>query len=494
MADSDDELYYLQPGFNLNSLTIPKIRGILVQHDIGWSSSAKKAELIELVEDQILPKAKKLLKERDRIRRSSRGITDMSSQDSTVAGEDDNDRDLMPPPPAPKTPRSRKSKSNLTDATPSTSRRSKTPTARQSSSRARASDTETDGELVRSTRKSRKSTVPEPGPAPAPAVKLEEPRLVKREAGSSPFSDDNPFQKGSSPSSESRRISSSRRKSGGRPSSSRRRETASPTIKQEDEGHTSYQFPVQQLRARDYVPVTEEFTPEGAQEVAIEDQREPRRTQALVRRKKEQAGPLTKNLSLAALTTVLAGLAAWYRQEKVNIGYCGVGAPQWSLASNPNIPVWVHETLQPTCEPCPQHAICFPKMEVECEQDFVLSQNPLALGGVIPLTPTCEPDSEKERRRKVVADKAVQELRKQRAAYECGEELPAEEAVTSAEELKTMLQAGETNMPEISEETLKKRLFTQRRKDLTPAEFDALFDSAVADIAAHEDIEVIRDG
>ena len=68
MADSEDELYYLQPGFNLNSLTVPKLRGILVQHDIGWSSASKKAELIQLIEDEILPKAKKLLKERDHVR------------------------------------------------------------------------------------------------------------------------------------------------------------------------------------------------------------------------------------------------------------------------------------------------------------------------------------------------------------------------------------------------------------------------------------------
>jgi hypothetical protein len=493
MADSEDELYYLQPGFNLNSLTIPKLRGILVQHDISWSSASKKAELIQIIEDEILPKAKKLLKERDRIRRTSKGITDMSSQDSTIDADDVHARDLMPPPPAPKTPRSRKSKTNLTDAAPSTSRRSKTPTARKSSSRARASDTETDGEPVRpSARKTRKS-VPGPTPVQAPIVKVQEPRSVKREAGESPFSDDNPFQQGSSPSSEPRRVSTTRRKSGGRPSSSRRRETASPTIKREDDGRTAYQFPVQQLRSRDYVPVTEEFTPDGAQEVAVEDQLVPRRTQALVRRKKKQSSAATKNVSLAALTTVLAAIAGWYRQEKVNIGYCGVGAPEWSLASNPNIPAWVHENLHPACEPCPQHAICFPEMKVECESDFVLSQHPLALGGLVPIPPTCEPDSEKERRIKNVADRAIQELRVQRAAYECGEELPGDVPATVDEEVKTVVKAGETKL-EISEEALKARVSAQRRSNMNSAEFDALFEGALEDIISREEVEVIRDG
>lgn len=493
MADSEDELYYLQPGFNLNSLTIPKLRGILVQHDIGWSSASKKAELIQLIEDGILPKAKKLLKERDRIRRTSKGITDMSSQDSTVDAEDENDRELMPPPPAPKTPRSRKSKSNLAEATPTTSRRSKTPTARKSSSRARASDTETDGEPLRpSARKTRKS-VPGPIPAQAPTVKVQEPRSVKREAGESPFSDENPFQQGSSPSSESRRVSTSRRKSTTRTSTSRRRQTASPTIKREDDGYTSYQFPVQQLQARDYVPVTEEFTPEGAEEVAVEDQLVPRRTQALVRRKKKPTSPVTKNLSLAALTTVLAAIAGWYRQEKINVGYCGVGAPEWSLASNPNIPTWVHENLQPTCEPCPQHAICFHEMKVECEKDFVISQHPLALGGIVPIPPTCEPDSEKERRIKNVADRVIQELRVQRAAYECGEVLPPDVLATTEEDVKTVIKTGETKL-EVSEDALKARISAQRRSSLNEEEFDSLFEGAIENIIGREEVEVIRDG
>lgn len=494
MADSDDELYYLQPDFNLNSLTIPKLRGILVQHDVAWSSSAKKAELVDLIQTEILPKAKKLLRERDRVRRTSRGITDLSSQESTVGGEDEDDRELMPPPPAPKTPRSRKSKSNLAEPTTATSSRSKTPSKRKSSSRARASETETDGEAVRSTaRKTRKST---PGPTPvlAPAVKLEEPRRIKREDGGTPFSDENPFQQGSSPPSASSRKSSSRRKSAGRPGSSRRRETTSPTIKHEDDGHTSYQFPIEQLRSRDYIPATEEFTPDAAQEVAVEDQLVPRRTQALVRRKKkQQSSPVAKNASLAALTAVLAALAAWYRQEKVNVGYCGVGAPEWSLTSNPNIPPWVHENLGPNCEPCPQHAICFPNMEVQCEKDFVLSQHPLSLGGLVPVAPTCEPDSEKERRIKAVADKAIEELRERRAAYECGEELAPEESSSVVEEVKTVVKAGETKL-EISEEALKARVSAQRRRDMSPSEFEALFEGALDDVKGREEVEVVRDG
>jgi hypothetical protein len=492
----EDELYYLQPGFNANSLTIPKLRGILTQHDVDYPSAAKKADLVEVFESDLLPQAKKLLRQQERVRRTSRGITDMSSQDSTVDGDEDEDSALMPPPPPPKTPRSRKSKTNVAEPRPSTARKSRTPSARSTSGRPRSSDTETEGDttVVRpSARKTRKS---QPGPTPVHPASRAEADRPKRETESSPFSDDNPFQQGSSPIQQSRHASASGRKSTGRPSSSRRRETRSPAIKHEEPGHTTYQFPVEQLRSADYIPATEEFTPEATREVAAEDQIAPRRTQALVRRKKKPASTVPRNLSLGALVSVLGALAGWYRQEKVNVGYCGVGSSEWSLAANPNIPPWINENLGPACEPCPQHAVCFPNMEVQCEQDFVLVQHPLAVGGAVPLPPTCEPDSELERRKKAVADKAIEELRARRAAYECGDELTPDTTSTTdqvVEAVKTVVKAGETKL-EISEEALKAQVSAQRRRDMSDAQFKALWEGAIEDVKGREEIEVVRDG
>ena len=476
MAEEDD-LYYLQPGFDLNTLTVPRLRNILVMHDIAFPGSAKKAQLVDIVEGELLPKAKKLLRERDRVRRTSRGITDVpSSQEGTELG----DKDLMPPPPVPKTPRSRKSKTNLAEATPSTSRRSKTPTARKSSSKARQSDTETDGERVTASRKTRKST---PGPTPvASAVRVVEPARARQEDGASPFSDDNPFQQGSSPSPNSRRISSTSRsrKLTGRQSTSRKRETSSPVIKHEEEGKATYEF-----SASDFVPVTEEFTPEATRELRA-DQSEGQvvsrtRSQALVRRKKKPVSTAAKATPAVLLTTVIAVLAGWYRQEKVNIGYCGVGQPSWSLASNPNIPTWVHESFQPQCEPCPPHAVCFPNMDVECESDFVLQQHPFGAGGLLPVPPTCEPDSEKEKRVKAVADKAVEELRERRAEWECGEDVASRGTSTPA----TL---------EIPEETLRLEVAKMRRKDMSPDQFENLWRGALGDIMGRDEVEVTRDG
>lgn len=512
----EDELFYLQPGFDLNTLTIPRIRSILVSQDVSYPSSAKKAQLLEILQQEIMPQANKLLKAQARVRRTSKGITDVpSSQEGTVDGDDNDDRQLMPPPPAPKTPRSRKSKSDLAagsavPSTPSTSKRTKTPSRRSTTRTPRASDTEGDSE--KSSRKTRKSV-----PSDAvlePSVKIEEPdarmKRESRETGTSPFSDDNPFQSGSSPPSASQRQTSTSRSrksltsTSTKKSPTKRRQTASPSIKSEESApsRSTYSFPVSRVASDEPEAgpaVTEEFTPDAARELAEQErngQLVGSRSSTLVRRKKKQeSSPVLKHAPLAVITTVLAALAGWYRQEKIHVGYCGVGEPNWSLASNPHIPAWVHENFQPACEPCPQHAICFPNMEVQCESDFVLQPHPLSLNGLVPLPPTCEPDSEKERRIKAVADRAIEELRERRATYECGDTVTsAGDALSTSEgEAKSVVKSSEPKL-EIAEEDLKKTVSKMRRKGMSANEFEELWRGALEDIIARDEVEVTHDG
>ena len=101
MADVDD---YLQEGWDPRSVTMPRLRSILVTHNVDFSSTAKKAQLVQLVEDEVLPQAPKLRAQKARAKRSSMGIVNAGS------AEDVNnwaEQDLAP--------------------TPGTSRRSKTP-------------------------------------------------------------------------------------------------------------------------------------------------------------------------------------------------------------------------------------------------------------------------------------------------------------------------------------------------------------------------------
>ena len=520
MSDED----YLQPGFDLSTITVPRLRSILVEHDVHYPSGAKKPELIDLVAGEILPKARKLLSARARTKRSSKGITDVpSSQEGTLNGDDDADEELMPPPPVPRTPRSRKSKSNIgagnASATPSTSRRSRTPGTRKSSSKhPRASDTETDAEKpVPSARKSQKSQL-DGTVNRTPSVRIDEPApRVKRESledGESPFTDDNPFQSGSSPIPDSRRVSSTsrNRKSMGtterRKSSTRRRQTTSPRIKQEDgfvaPSRSTFEFPVAHLSPEDSgydaLDASEEFTPEASRELeresAIHGALVRERPSALVRRKKKApTSAVVKTAPWAVLSIVGSAIGAWYRQEKVDVGYCGVGQPSWSLASNSHIPQWIHDNFQPQCEPCPPHAFCSPGMEVQCGDDFVLTPHPLTLGGLVPLPPTCEPDSEKARKVKAVADRTVQVLREARATFECGDEAKMflESSLDSNEEIKTVSKHGKEIL-EVPEETLKKIVGSKRRKGMTDQEFNDLWRPALGDILERDEIVVVRDG
>jgi len=512
MAD-EAELYYLQPDFDLNTLTIPRLRSILVAHNINYPSSAKKAELVQIIQDELLPQAQKLIKEARRVRRTSKGITNIpSSQESTMDGYDSDDRELMPPPPAFKTPRGRKSKSNLSQdeiqPTPRTAGRSKTPSGRKSIARAktpRMSDTETEPEkTTQSSRRTRKSI---PGPVPVvstPAVRLEDAKDKRKslEDGESPFTQDNPFQQASSPSSDPQeRTSSSRtRKSIGststRKSLSRRREPDTRTTKRE-----SIAIPVSHLSTGvDGIETTEEFTEDAREELSREMTTDRKlvkaRNKDVVRYQKKPQSTVAKTAPWAILTTVLAATAGWYRQEKVAIGYCGIGKPNWSLAAVDGIPSWFHDSLQPQCEPCPQHATCYENMEVVCDHDFVLKQHPLNLNGVVPLSPTCEPDSEKERRVKQVADKAINELRNRRAAYECGDDLSSTTLTSDTSTPSSLIASSSTKTKsklEVEESTLKATLAHQRTKKMSEAEFEDLWSSALGDIKSRDEVEVIED-
>ena len=75
----EDNLLYLQPGFDRDTLTIPELRAILDTHNVLYPSllATKKSQLVELLEENVLPKAKKLLLERDHARGASKASTHM---------------------------------------------------------------------------------------------------------------------------------------------------------------------------------------------------------------------------------------------------------------------------------------------------------------------------------------------------------------------------------------------------------------------------------
>lgn len=517
MSDSES-VDYLQDGFDPWSLTVPRLRSILVTHNVQYSATAKKPQLVELFEDQVVPQAKKYLAVRARAKRTSRGIVDADSQSTTST---DFDQDLRPPPQLSARSRSpRKSSRIKHDSedpepllhTPAPVRES--PRKRQSRSVSAQpppapSDTETafDGAASRSTTKSRRTT---PAPKLEPRDDDDDNFFKNTPETKGVFSTENPFQSGGSSPPAPLKTPSNRRKTADLNSirksavqSASRRRTDGPAFDDYYDDHPatisrSFEIPLPRTPKNpapsNVVEPGEEFTPEEQLALIQEEQADP---QLALTRRKAQA-PRRKGLSTplwVLAVTVVGAYAAWYRQEKVAVGYCGLGKepnqlipsaielPEWAteltsklgVESIP-VPDWIGPLLEPECEPCPPHAYCYDDFSVRCEADFILKPHPLALGGLVPLPPTCEPDGEKVRRVQTVADKAVEELRDRRAKFECGE--PAEPEGPPLES------------PAIEEDELREILSQKRSKRMAADEFDELWLAALGEVKARDEVVV----
>ncbi|KAL2362794.1 hypothetical protein RJZ56_004330 [Blastomyces dermatitidis] len=513
-SESNNELAYLSPDFDLTSLTVPRIRSILVNHDVSYPASAKKAQLIEILENEVLPHAKKLLQERDRVRRTSKGITNMPRNGASLEGKDaDQGRESIAPPSTPATSRRGRSRTSTRASTAETdesalSQRPPHSTSRRQRTTAkhpRQSDTETGEDLGsieetprRSTsRKTRKSETPSTPRASAASEILPTPSKHKvRDEGV--FTDDNPFQSGSSPieaehharartvSIERKRRSSTRYSTEPPDTYGRRmRKTEPVKVKQEEDVEVPSKptfevnvprFSTPKVEESDEDGVLEpgeEFTPDEWQSLA-EEQAAAKggRTSVIRRRQARKQGKLSQAAPWMVIFSLLGGFGVWWRKEKIEIGYCGVGKPHWSLADT-KVPEWA-EVLEPKCEPCPPHAFCYPEFDVRCEQDFVLKPHPLSLGGLVPLPPTCEPDGEKVRRIKSVADRAIDALRERRAKWECGEPDKAD--------------GTEVPSPGMTASELKDELNKKRRKGMSEEEFEELWRGAIGEITSRDEI------
>nr|XP_018265885.1 uncharacterized protein I303_02261 [Kwoniella dejecticola CBS 10117]OBR88043.1 hypothetical protein I303_02261 [Kwoniella dejecticola CBS 10117] len=77
---------YLAEGFDPNSLRVPQLRSILLEHGHGISSAAKKAELVDAFERHVLPQASALRAKAGKIKPSGKGIVTVSENgDETPA-------------------------------------------------------------------------------------------------------------------------------------------------------------------------------------------------------------------------------------------------------------------------------------------------------------------------------------------------------------------------------------------------------------------------
>ncbi|KAK5119507.1 hypothetical protein LTR85_007607 [Meristemomyces frigidus] len=478
-----DEQAYLEPDFDPSSLTMPRLRSILVAHNVNYPSSAKKGQLVELFNENVLPQARKIRSANARVKRTSRGIEDVPSSQGTVDGEDDEENERPAPPSAAirssrRSTRARTEEAEEVTPTPRKARHGTAPPEatpkRASSKHARQAvqeEEEPEPEAKRpASRKSRAS-------AATPAVKDGRTR-----DDTSPFSNDNVFQSGGSPPTERsyeperrrttmtvNRDTEARRRS----RDARRRTDEVKPIRQQMDGavvpaRKTFEMPVSRARQEEELQPSEEFTPEGQQELVQAQQSGelvPTRPKA-----RRPASSAARTAPWAVTIAMLLGMATVWRQEKVEVGYCGVGRPTTELAGV-HIPDWA-EFIRPQCEPCPAHAYCGEKLETVCEQDFVQTPHPLSFGGLVPLAPSCEPDSAKARKVNAVKERAVEQLREQNAKYEC----------------------GEAAKPEVKETVLKQAISTRRRKGMSNEEFEDLWSSALGDIQGADEVVSGTDG
>ena len=345
-------------------------------------------------------------------------------------------------------------------------------------------------------RRTRKSLV-------APTIKEEDESAAEQTpiaAEESPFSADNPFQSGSSPLVPPTSKPVDRRRTTGVP----REETSSKPRTATRKSDTAAVLPARRKTPRrsptpalteptddeelelddvtdgsDLTETGEEFTQEEQAELEVEQALTGKGDLRPARQKKTRKGRSSalRTAPWAIFLAALAGSGVVWRQEKLNVGYCGVGRPSNSLGGV-EIPDWAR-FLQPECEPCPPHAYCHGQLETTCEPDFVLQQHPLSLGGALPLAPTCEPDGEKARKVKAFADRAVGELRQRNAMYECG--------------LKDE-QGQKVQSPEVSEQDLKSKVSKQRRREMSQEEFEGLWSSALGELVGKDEVNSGNDG
>ncbi|CAN6653304.1 inner nuclear membrane protein Src1p [Trichomonascus vanleenenianus] len=175
-----------------------------------------------------------------------------------------------------------------------------------------------------------------------------------------------------------------------------------------------------------------------------------------------------------ALFGLLAAYAGWWREQRIEVGYCDVGFSSadddYAYGDQP-ILEQVVEALRPKCVPCPSHATCYPDFKAVCDVDFVQVPHPLSFNGLIPIAPKCVADTEKQQRVYIMSQRIADILRDRNAAAYCGE--TSEPAGIDADDLRGSLY--DIKAPELSDE-----------------EFDDLWKHAIKDIKDNDEFIVER--
>ncbi|GAA5978711.1 hypothetical protein JCM10908_004455 [Rhodotorula pacifica] len=221
------------------------------------------------------------------------------------------------------------------------------------------------------------------------------------------------------------------------------------------------------------------------------------------------AAPVRSSIDWTVWTRVLRGLLVafaaayvlWWREEKLAAGFCDTGSRSNALvdsrrtslaATLPDLPDTVLRTadclhLRPTCTPCPQHGHCADGNFVGCTLDYVPRQSPLRLGGLLPIAPTCVPDTEKLMMVAMQASKASRLLRQRRGEVIC----------KGMERMRRKEGNEEARVFGLQAEALLAALRSENERSGRPFDEDVLEEVnrlALRDLESHGEVNVWRNG
>lgn len=171
---------------------------------------------------------------------------------------------------------------------------------------------------------------------------------------------------------------------------------------------------------------------------------------------------------------ILYGL--WYREQRILVGYCGHEMPTqefWTANSSyPSFMTNVNSFLQknkPVCLPCPDHAICYPLMNIKCRPEYAFERNKWNLFNLLPLSDHCVKDSKRDKLIAEVVKQSLEFLRTKNAQFSCGE-------------------CDDDSKSGMTEEELYQIFYESRAPWINDEEFDELWVQAVSDLKNEPEI------
>lgn len=113
----------------------------------------------------------------------------------------------------------------------------------------------------------------------------------------------------------------------------------------------------------------------------------------------------------------------WYRQQIFVVGYCDHAVSHTTFGSSSrsvlrNFGKWLDNNARPQCVPCPQHARCFPNLELGCFEEFTeyVPWN----NWLFPTNKRCVSDTKRAEKIVLMIENAKDLLREKNARRQCG--------------------------------------------------------------------------